>query len=111
METAIAAPEDTRHDVVMHKPHQKQSQGMGRREVQRRFPPGSWIVMSLFGQTPPMGMVLGWAQTPEETNPRTGALRRAKGWEALVLVGGNIKKVHWEDVRHMRQLVEAMDDE
>lgn len=61
-------------------PHTK---SQSRRQVQRRFPPGEFLVSKESNSI--IGTIVGWSAIRAEHNPRTGELRRAQDWEVLVL--------------------------
>lgn len=64
-----------------------------RRQVQRRFPPGGWVVI---GHDDRLGLVIGWAPTPPTFVKRSGRPLVPAGWEALVLFDGRVVRFDWE---------------
>ena len=64
-------------------PPKKQS----RRQIQRRFPPGEFVVSKETCQI--MGTVIGWSAVRADLNPKTGQIRTAESWEVLILTKNN----------------------
>lgn len=84
----------------MFKHNPKQS----RRQVQRRFPPGTIVV----SETNRMTMVVGWAPTAPTFNKRTGAVISPQNWAVYIIGGDNrLQTVDWEWLeRHYTSLEE-----
>lgn len=66
-----------------------------RRQVQRRFPPGAFVV---FEGTQRLATIVGWCQTPP-TYKKNGELRTAMGWEAVLIWDCRVINVSWERMR------------
>lgn len=74
-----------------------------RRQVQRRFPPGSFVL----NEAGIIGFVVGWAPVAPDVNPRTGYVRSVATWEALLLLSGNVlTRWKWEGLMEQMNLDE-----
>jgi len=67
-----------------------------RRQVQRRFPPGSYAI----GESRyALYLIIAWTQLPA-VKRLDGTIRNASSWEATVVVGNaRIEHLRWESVR------------
>ena len=69
-----------------------------RRQVQRRFSPGTLFVYGKNGGK--LGTIIGWAPVAANINPANGYVRRAASWEALILYGeSRVERLEWERLR------------
>lgn len=85
----------------MLKSHKFKTQS--RRQVQRRFPPGTFF---LYDKNK-LGMIVGWAPVAADINPKTGFVRSTATWEVLVLKDNSrIVRHRWEWVQDWLTLEE-----
>lgn len=75
-----------------------------RRQVQRKFPPGTMFV---HGHRNLIGTIIGWAPVAANINPANGYVRSAASWEVLVLYGeSRVERLRWESIREWLTLEE-----
>jgi len=80
----------------------KNAASQSRRQVQRRFAPGTFAVNGQGKLT----LVIGWSPVAADINPRTGYVRRAASWEALICANDRIERLGWEVFRDLWTLEE-----
>ncbi len=74
-----------------------------RRQVQRRFSPGTFVIDEA-GTI--IGFVVGWSSVAPDVNPRTGYVRQVASWEALLLTNDVMKRMRWENLSQKMNLDE-----
>ena len=67
-----------------------------RRQVQRRFPPGAFVINSLGNR---MAVVIGWAPVEAVINSKTGREVSPITWEALILHDQRLERIPWQKIR------------
>ena len=90
--------------------HTVKKEEQSRRQVQRRFPPGSFIIDSRGTR---MAFVVGWEPTPVETKLRRPwdpwceeKVVTPRSWVAYVIEGDRILTLPWTSVRDSYNLEE-----
>jgi hypothetical protein len=73
---------------------------ISRRELQRRFLPGSFIIDSYDDV---MYFIVGWVPI-EATYNRYGEIKNPKSWKIMLMHNELILFVHWENIRHTKWL-------
>lgn len=69
-----------------------------RRQIQRRFAPGTLFVYGSRGSR--LGTIIGWAPVAANINPANGYVRSAASWEVLVLYGeSRVERLSWMSLR------------
>lgn len=89
------------------KRHTIRPEDQSRRQVQRRFPPGSFIIDSRGTR---MGFVVGWGPTPSTLRPSVynpdRMVGQARSWIAYIIEDNRIRTLPWESVRDSYNLEE-----